>query len=348
MTFLRNCWYVACWSHDLEERTFARTILGQPVVFYRREDGTPVALEDRCCHRGLPLSMGRIKGDDIECGYHGLTFDPSGACVRVPGQSAIPPGAEVRAFPVVEKWRTIWIWMGDPALADEAKVPNVFWLDHPDWEPAPGYSHMKANYQLLVDNLLDLTHVTYLHSRTIAADDVEALIPVTTERDGDSVRVGRWIPDIPPPPMFAAARPFAGRVDRWQFITWEAPSTVYLDIGCADVGTGAMEGDRSHGISMWSTHLITPETETSTHYHWGFARDYKLDDDSVTELLREGGRVTFTEDVDVLEIQQRTMRAMPDAPAVDINIDNAPLQARRILDELIAKEQSAASQTAAE
>ena len=348
MTFLRNCWYVACWSHDLEGTPVARTILNQPVVLYRREDGRPVGLEDRCCHRGLPLSMGRIKGDHIECGYHGLTFDPSGTCIRVPGQSAIPPDAQVRAFPVAEKWRAIWIWTGDPALADEAKIPDVFWLDHPDWVAAPGYSHMKANYQLLVDNLLDLTHVTYLHARTIAADDVEALVPVTTERDGDKVRVGRWIRDIPPPPMYAAARAFDGLVDRWQWITWEAPSTVCLDIGCADAGTGAPEGDRSRGISMWSTHLITPETDTSTHYHWGFARDYKLDDESVTDLLREGGRITFTEDVDVLEIQQQALAATPGAPTVDINIDNAPLQARRILEEMIAKEQVSGSRSAAE
>ncbi len=317
----------------------ARTILGEPVVLYRRADGTPVALEDRCCHRALPLSMGRIEGDNIVCGYHGLRFAPTGACVEVPGQSAIPPGAAVPSYPIVERWRTLWIWMGEPEAADETTVPELFWLDDPGWVPSPGYIHMNADYRLLVDNLLDLTHVTYIHKHTIAGDPSEGLVPVKTERDGNAVRVGRWMLDTPPPPMFAAAGGFTGNVDRWQLITWRPPSTVVLDIGSADTGTGAPEGDRSRGISMWSTHLITPETETSTHYHWCYARNYKLDDPAMTRLLYEGGDRTFNEDVGVLEAQQRALLDNPDAPVVDINIDNAPLQVRRIVEEMLEAEQ---------
>ena len=338
MTFLRNCWYAGMWAADIGDGPVARTILDEPVVFFRTAGGTPVALADRCCHRALPLSLGEVVEDGIRCGYHGLVFDETGACVHIPGQSAIPPGAMVRLYPVVERWRVVWIWTGDPALADESTIPEVFWLDDPGWVPAPGYLTMKADYRLLVDNLLDLSHVTYLHTRTIAGDPAEGLVPVTTTRDGDAIHVGRWMLDIPPPPMFVGAGGFTGAVDRWQLVTWQAPSTIWLDIGCADAGTGAPEGDRSHGISMWSTHLITPETATSTHYHWCFARNYKLDDDSVTALLTEGGRLTFGEDVDVLEAQQQAMLANPDAPVVDINIDNAPLQARNILNRLIEEE----------
>ncbi len=339
MSFLKNIWYAAAWSADLGTEPMARTILGEPVVLYRRADGTPVALEDRCCHRALPLSMGRIEGDNIVCGYHGLRFAPTGACVEVPGQSAIPPGAAVPSYPIVERWRTLWIWMGEPEAADETTVPELFWLDDPGWVPSPGYIHMNADYRLLVDNLLDLTHVTYIHKHTIAGDPSEGLVPVKTERDGNAVRVGRWMLDTPPPPMFAAAGGFTGNVDRWQLITWRPPSTVVLDIGSADTGTGAPEGDRSRGISMWSTHLITPETETSTHYHWCYARNYKLDDPAMTRLLYEGGDRTFNEDVGVLEAQQRALLDNPDAPVVDINIDNAPLQVRRIVEEMLEAEQ---------
>ena len=140
------------------------------------------------------------------------------------------------------------------------------------------------------------------------------------------------------PPMYDMARKFDGNVDRWQLIKWQAPSTVTLDIGCADADTGAPEGDRSKGITMWSNHIITPETETSTHYHWAFARNYKLDDDKVSEVLAEGGLRTFMEDVVVLERQQESLSVVGERPVVDINIDNAPLQFRRILEDRIAQE----------
>ncbi len=338
MTFLKNFWYAACWAGDLGDEPVARSIVGDEVVLFRTQDGAAKALADRCSHRALPLSMGRVVGDAIQCAYHGLEFDGAGACVCIPGQSRIPPGAAVRAYPVIEKWNTVWIWPGDPALADEADIPDVFWLDDPEWTPVMGYLHMNANYQLLVDNLLDFTHVSYLHTRTIAGDPAEALVLPETERADNEVRVNRWMLDIPPPPMFAAAGGFTGNVDRWQLVTWTPPSTVWLDIGCAEAGSGAPEGRREKGISMWSTHLITPATETSTHYHWCYARNYKLDDAATSKLLKEGGHLTFSEDVDVLEIQQKAMLAMPEAKSVDINIDNGPLQSRRIVADLIEME----------
>ena len=159
-----------------------------------------------------------------------------------------------------------------------------------------------------------------------------------TTRDGDRVTVGRWMLDVTPPPMFVAAGGFAGNVDRWQIVNWEAPAAIHLDIGCADAGTGAPDGDRSRGISMWSTHLITPETETSTHYHWCYARNYKLEDAETSRLLAEGGQLTFMEDVEILEIQQQALLARPAAPRVDINIDNGPMQERKILSDLLQDE----------
>lgn len=338
MPYLRNRWYVACWTEDLTTDPLARMFLGDPVVLYRGENGAPVALEDRCCHRSAPLSRGKIERNDIRCGYHGLLFDPSGACVSIPGQSQIPPGARVQSYPVLEKWGAVWIWPGAPNASDPALVPNLFWLDDPGWTPAPGYINIKADYRLLIDNLLDLTHVSYLHRTTLAGDDIEAVTPVNTERKGDTVTVERWIMNVSPPPLYTRASGIGGIVDRWQLIQWEAPANVYFDIGCARSGSGAPDGDRSQGVSMWSTHLITPETETSTHYHFSFTRNYALDDPDVTEILRGGARSAFLEDLEVLEVQQRIISSRENQPSIDLNIDNAPLQARRILSELIAAE----------
>ncbi len=343
MSFARECWYVACWADDLGAVPKGWIFLGEPVVLYRRADGAPVALEDRCCHRSLPLSMGMVEGDHIRCGYHGLKFDSSGACIEVPGQSAVPPEAVIRSYAVAEKWGAVWIWMGRPDTADAAKIPNVFWLDDPGWTPASGELRVEANYQLLIDNLMDVTHVSYLHRGTLAGDDIEAVTPVTTRREGDGVTVGRWILNVSAPPLYTEASAITGAVDRWQLITWEAPSQVYFDIGCATAGTGAPEGDRSQGVSMWSTHLVTPETETTTHYRFSFVRDFKLDDPAVTKILSDGARAAFLEDVEVLEAQQRAIEKRGARPTIEINTDNARLQVRRIVNDMIDAENSAAS-----
>ena len=188
------------------------------VVLYRTEDGTAVALEDRCCHRALPLSMGKVVGDRLQCGYHGLEFDSGGACVRVPGQAQIPPGASVRSYPLVERWKYLWIWMGDPALADEALIPNWWWFDHPEWEVVKGkYLRLDCNYELITDNLLDLSHLSYVHLQTLGTSDITEF-PIRTEREKNMIRMTRWIVDRPAPPMFQKLGKFAGTVDRWQIV----------------------------------------------------------------------------------------------------------------------------------
>src|SRR5262249_13799688 len=235
--FPKNGWYAACWSKDLTVAPLARTLLGERVVLFRGASGKVGALEDRCCHRAAPLSLGEVVGENLRCGYHGLTFDAEGRCVAVPGQSTVPAGAKVRAYPAVEKWNVVWLWMGDPVRADDSKVVDLPWLADPGWTLTPGYLRIDANAQLLVDNLLDYTHVTYLHGNTIAGDPREATTPTKTERLNDGVRVGRWMIDFKPPPLFAKAGNFAGNVDRWQLATWKPPATVYMDVGCAKTGT---------------------------------------------------------------------------------------------------------------
>ena len=340
--FLKNAWYAAIWAYELPAATpIAKTFLNEPVVLFRTRDSTPVALEDKCCHRAAPLSVGECEDDGIRCGYHGLKFDATGACIEVPGQAQIPPGAKVRAYPVVERWNMVWIWLGDPAQVDESTIPDYFWLDDAGWTSATGYIPMQGNYQLLVDNLLDFTHVTYLHKNTLSADPEEAKVPVKVERDDRSVAVSRWILGHDAPPLFAKAGGFDGKVDRWQTTTWLAPSTLAFDVGCAKADTGAVDGDRTQGISIWSTHMITPETDTSTHYHWAYVRDFALEDDKMTDILHDGAKATFEEDVVIIEAQQQRLDGIGFDGLIDINADNPPLQMRRIMDDLIAAETAA-------
>ena len=336
--FLRNAWYAAIWARELGERPVARTILGEAIALYRGASGRAAALADRCCHRAAPLSRGTVEGDALRCGYHGLKFAASGACIEVPIQAQVPPGAGVRAYPVHEQWTMVWIWMGDPARADPALIPELPWLDHAAWTVTPGYLRVGCNAQLLIDNLLDFTHVSYLHQGTIAGDPREARIPTRTERLPDGIRTGRWMIDMDPPPLFAKAGGFNGRVDRWQWATWKPPAIVFIDVGCARHGTGAPTGDRSQGISIWSSHLVSPETETSCHYHFGFARNFAHGDEAMSRLLFEGSRDTFLQDKAMLEAQQRNLEGGDLSGLVDVATDAAQLQVRRILDDLIRAE----------
>jgi phenylpropionate dioxygenase-like ring-hydroxylating dioxygenase large terminal subunit len=151
---------VAAWGREVSRQLLARTLLEEPVVLFRKEDASVVALEDRCCHRHLPLSRGRLEADTLRCGYHGLLFDASGTCIEIPGQANIPREAKVRSFPTLERYGWVWIWMGEPARADAALIPNWWWAEHPEWAfSRPDPIHVRCNYQLISDNVLDVTHL---------------------------------------------------------------------------------------------------------------------------------------------------------------------------------------------
>lgn len=340
--YLRNRWYVAARSDEIEKGPVGRTIMDEAVVLFRGEGGRASALEDSCAHRYMPLSQGKVLDGRIQCPYHGLLYDAAGKCVLVPGQTRVPPGAVVKSYPVVEKWRYIWIWMGDRSLADPAEVPDYHWNDDPQWVAVGGYFHVRGNYRLLIDNLLDLSHVAYVHASTLGTDRV-ADFPVKVKRDGTRVHVDRWIMGEPAPRMFKLVGNFEGPVDRWQLIKYEVPSHFMIDVGCADAGSGAPEGDRSRGITMFSNHTLTPETATSTHYFWHHARNFRLDEDELTNKLAGATRTAFGEDVGIVEAQQdRMSRAPASKPIIDINADAGVLQARRLLDRLIDEEHGGA------
>jgi vanillate O-demethylase monooxygenase subunit len=289
----------------------------------------------------MPLSHGKLRGNDVECLYHGLVYDGSGACIRIPSQKAIPPSARVRSYPLVERYHWLWIWLGDPAQADPSLIEDFHWMDDPLWRARGERLDLKGNYLLIVENLLDLTHLQFVHPTTLGTQAI-AGNPIKTERDNNGVRVTRWMLDHPAPPFFQRVGGIAAdqHVDRWQIIDYTPPAFVRLDVGCARTGTGAPEGDRSQGISMRNLNAITPETETTTHYFWAQAHNFAIDDPSVTELIFRQVHTAFMEDLAVIEAQQNTMRAFGDAlpEPVDLNQDAGGIQARRIVANILAAE----------
>ena len=341
--FLNNAWYVAAWDDEVGGQPLARTLLNEPVVLYRGGDGEPIALEDRCCHRHLPLHLGKVEGDFIQCGYHGLTFDRHGQCVSVPGQTAVPPGTSVRSYPVVERDRWIWIWMGDPSRADAALIPDFHWLVDPAWGSKGTVFHVDCHYQLVMDNLLDPSHIAFVHADTIGNAPVVDKVKVKTERDGDIIRVTRWTLDAPPAPTYAEAGKFTDNIDRWQITEAIPPCFIRHDSGGAPAGSGVTEGDRSRAIGFYNFDAITPETETSCHFFWACAHDFKVYDPAVTEWYFQQIHQANTEDVGILEAQQSSISRDPEAPMVDINFDNGPTQARRVVDDLLDAERSSAA-----
>lgn len=340
-TFPLNAWYAAAYDVEVKQALLARTICNQKIVMFRRKDGSVAALEDACWHRLLPLSMGRLEGDEVVCGYHGLVFNGDGRCTHMPSQETINPSACVRSYPVVQKHRFVWVWPGDPSLADVSKVPDLHWNDDPAWAGDGKMIPVRCDYRLVLDNLMDLTHEAFVHGTSIGNRAVAEAPFVATHGDR-SATVTRWMEGIDPPPFWAGqirnARGYEGQVDRWQIIRFEPPCTIAIDVGVAPVGTGARAGDRSQGVNGYVLNTITPETESTCHYFWAFARNYQLGDQRLTHELREGVASIFREDELVLEAQQKAIDEHPGYTFYNLNIDAGSMWARKLIDKMIAAE----------
>jgi len=309
--------------------------LNEPVVLYRTQDGTPNALEDRCCHRRAPLSKGKVEGDGLRCGYHGFLYDAAGACIWIPGNSKIPPGARVRTYPLCERHGYIWIWMGDPALADAAAVPDFHWNIDPEFAAVSARLEMKCNYLLLVDNLMDLSHVPVLHADTIgSAEDTDP--DLTWERGADFVRGTRIAANLSATARMRSEG-ITGSVDQVKVMTYTPPANVLVDVTTNESGLppGA-KPNLNHRMVILDA--MTPETESSCHYFWAACRNTNIHDHELTASLQRQIAFAFDEDKDMLEAEQRIIDLAPDAPQVDIPGDAGGLQSRRFLSELIAAE----------
>ncbi|WP_409332934.1 Rieske 2Fe-2S domain-containing protein [Trujillonella humicola] len=338
--FPRNAWYVAARSAELEEgRLFPRFLLGDPVVMYRTEDGTPVAMVDRCVHRQMPLSMGRLRGDRIECGYHGLTYAPDGSCVRIPGSSRISDRVRVQTFPLVEGHGLLWIWMGDPDAADAQQIPDHHWYTADGWSTAGGTLHMDARAQLLNENLLDLSHLSFLHPDSIGSPEI-AEIPVDVAHDDRSVTVRREMPQVACPPFFTKVTGIEGSIDRQQIAQFFAPA---FHITTTTLKPSS-DGDDSRMARQKTMHAITPETRTTTHYFWSVSRDYAVGDQSVTDYTLTAVAGVFRQDIEACEAIEHIIASWEPSYPLELNIkvDAGPLQSRKIIEKMLAAEGSAA------
>jgi len=340
--FVRNAWYVAAWDHEVTRSMKRRIILDEPVLLFRKDDGIAVALEDRCCHRQAPLSMGKLIGNVVKCPYHGLEFDSSGKCVKVPSQDMVPPSAKVRSYPLVERNHWLWIWTGEPAKADPALIEDFHFMDDPAWRYGGNYLHVESNYLLLVENLLDTTHLPFLHPTTLGTDAF-ARSEFEVKREGDRITVGRYLMNELPAPFHKQMGEFPDgmKVDRWQVTHYGPPSFVKLDIGSAPVGTPIRQGERGKGVNMWNLNAITPESEKSTHYFFAQAYNFKLDQPWISDMLAKQITDIFQDDLAMVKAQQKNMDMGP-SPSVTLGQDKAWIAMRGIVDRLIREEQGKA------
>ncbi len=348
--FLKDYWYAAAWSHEVGGALLPRTIVGESIVLLRDRDGAPVALQDRCPHRYLPLSQGQAIEGGIRCAYHGISFDTRGACTGVPSQTVIPDKLRVRTFPAVEKHGLVWLWMGDAAQAASTPVPDHFHVNtDPAWTSARDYILSDANYQLIADNLIDLTHAEFVHGPTLATHDGTISVPVTKVTD-DAVLVARFLPASRLSPVLRAAFDaydrdrFPELVDQWWDMYWWAPSLLLFNFGATPPGR-----PRSEGLDFWALDVLTPATETSTHYFWSVARQYERDNDAVTRMWHLGVAAAFLEDKAVLEAQQAALgdTDLLDLDPVCLRSDAGGIAARRIIRRLLEREAGASRRRAA-
>lgn len=345
--WLRNCWYVIAWDHEIppaeSAELFTRTVLDEPILVLRTADGGFVAMEDRCCHRLAPLSKGRREGDCVRCGYHGLKFDPTGRCVDAPGIPVIPQKAKVRTYPVHLKNRWLFVWMGDPARADTALLPDNFSCDRPEWKHKPGYMHYDTPYLLICDNLLDFSHLSYVHEKTLGGTTAIAqAVPKIERIDGpgeQGIKVTRLVPDVPAPPYYRKMRTFDANVDRWFIYEFQLPGTLLMDSGGRPVTDPP--GDLRNAVQLHSCQTLTPETATSTHYFFQQSHNAALGDASVTEGIYQSLIAAFNEDRDMITAQHRNILRNPDAPMLPLAMDGALVQFRRLLAQRVAAENEA-------
>ena len=337
--FVRNAWYVAAWSHELGRSLISRRILGEPVVMFRREDGTPVAFVDRCPHKLAPLSRGELVGDLIQCGYHGMQYDALGKCVRIPGQPPIPASARLRRFALAEKYNAVWIWGGDPDAADPSRIIDIPSYGKPGWGLVDGqYLHFSTGYLNLTDNLVDPAHTSYVHKRTIGNAGGED-VPVKVEQGEGHVVASRWVTNAEPVPIMKTYGGFTGNIDRWQYYHLYLPSISHVDFGAVATGGPLTEEAKEKGFRSFTYSLLTPETAGTTHYFWLHLRNYGVDDTKVSADIARLYTLTFEEDRDILAAIQKEQEETGVSEYLRLSIDGAPLRVRNMIRKLIETEQ---------
>ena len=346
--FLMNTWYVACKSDEIPQgKPLGRTVCNEPMAFYRQADGSPAAVQDFCPHRGAPLSLGTVCEGKLVCGYHGLEMGCDGKTIAMPGQR-VRGFPAIKSFAVSERHGFVWVWPGEQDKADPALIPDLHWAGNPEWAYGGGYYHIQASHLLMIDNLMDLTHETYVHASSIGQKEIDET-PCKTRTEGDHVTTSRFMEGLAEAPPFwqLALRgnglPDDQPVDRWQICHFDPPSHVMIEVGVALAGHGGHGAPADKKVYSIVVDFITPETATSHHYFWGMARQFQPQDAALTASIREGQGQVFAEDTAVLERQQANLARWPDRKLLMLNIDAGGVQSRRVLDRLLAAERAAAT-----
>ena len=342
---IRDAWYVAARASEVGRSLLARTLLETRVTLYRKSDGAVAALHDRCPHRSFPLSKGRLEGDRVVCGYHGLEYDSSGKCVHIPSSPGATNNVRVRTFPVVERGPLVWIWLGDAAKADEALIPDLHWLASPAWTTVSGDFHMKSNYVAMHENLLDQTHFTFLHAGSVGTPEWAAA-PLEVSQDGDVVTLRRELKNSPPPGIYATPMKLEGKmVDRLSEASFIGPAGHVAFATITDPAP-APGGRADHHVNI--VHLFTPETQHTLHYWWFNSRDFALDDAEASRFFLEASSQAYQEDVDALAwITDIVVSEPPGYREFSFRADRPGLMMRQALSRMAARESAARDSAAA-
>ncbi len=337
--FLHNRWYVAGWADQFAHELTTRTILNEPIVFFRSKQGEVTALADRCPHRLVPLSRGTLIGNSLQCGYHGLVVGANGVCTRVPTSGSVPDWAHVKRYPVAELDGYLWIWMGDAAGADTRLITRFPCNTDPQRRLSRNELRIEAHYQLIIDNLLDLSHIAYLHADSLGNADCYRA-KSTVQLDGTTVHDRRIVHDTTAPAAFEHICGPGVRVDYWLDARVTPPGEYYLDVGTKPTGR-----PRSEGGGVLSVQILTPISETATMYHWTVCRDYDLDNDQLTGIWRDAVTNAFLDDKHMIEAQQRAVGShdITGRGGHVVTADESGVAARRIIEELLARERALSS-----
>ena len=345
MKYINNAWYVAGWASEFDDELRRVTILEQHIVMYRSSSGMVVALEDQCPHRLLPLSKGKRIGDDIQCGYHGMTFNCEGKCVRVPGQENIPGSAYVEAYPVHEKHDIVFIWMGETAKACIDEIFDLPQFTDANWHAHQGEAlHLMSNYLNVAENLVDPAHVSFVHPTTLGNTASEN-VPVHVDTESDVLVAWRWIRDSPPIGFFQSFGGFTGNVDRWHYYYLHLPCTAVIDFGSADTQAKLAEEDRDKGVRIFALHFLTPVTSEYTIDRWMHLRNTAVGDADASAQMDAMFKVAFSEDKLILEAIQQQEALPQKRKPIRLAIDKGPTVYRRRIRELIETEPHGESST---
>lgn len=341
--FLYNCWYAAGWTSEIEDgKPFARTFLEKPIVIFRGENGEHIALDNRCCHRAAPLSMGRIEGSCVRCMYHGMKYDATGKCVEIPGQKIISDQHRVHSYPIHEAGGMLWIWMGDVELANVGDIPHFDPLDDPSWQGLPSrcYLHYDANWLLIVDNLADFSHLAFVHTNTLGgSEDYATESAQAVERLANGFEFERWHRESDQPPYLKRVTPWHENtlVDRRNFVRMYTPGVFLMDTQFGPVGWDIAE-QRPELLEFRNCQYMTPETRSTSHFFWEYLRNFRKDEAQVGETLREAMFTGFFEDKVIIEAQQKLLEDFGDFQPRGLASDNALAHFRRVWFEMITKE----------